>query len=730
MARLQLYARRTTRIVAIALFAALAGCARHDSLELRQWTLATGASIELPTHLEADGSRPAAFQLRRTVELPAAFRGQNLTLAFAKLGAPAALLVNDTPAQPLDADGRSTYRVAGPQSFRVTAAQSAAGKLSLELTLANTWTQSAWIDVVPTLSATDGGDARFRFFRGWNLVTSVLGLVAAFVAALLFFSIFLFDRRRTDAGWFALETVCGALYPALNLNLLQPIAGTWDIPIAAVAVSGAGVAGVYMMHAYLGRGRPHPAWRWGWFAHACLGVAARDPFHSTLYVAATAGLFLGVAAVTQVVGYARARGTAGALTLSASWLGLLLLGGVDILAWMGFGSLFGGWQGAGIGIFMIAIAEALNLSRAHVRALSNADDLNRELRERLAALEASNREVGMLNEELRHQIKARTQELAEGFTRHAAETFAGAAQLSPGDVVGNRYRIEALLGSGGMGVVYRATRLTDGRSCALKVIKHARSPSVLARLSREAMVMADIVHPNVVRILDIEVSGSWLPYIVMELIEGTTLEQCAERFGKVDFGLEVMAQTASALEAVHARNFIHRDLKPGNIILIRSPFPEPLIKVVDFGLAGLLQTDRSSLMKLATTGEMSVDTLPRRGGGPLTESGMIFGTPMYMAPEYVAGSKEIGPPADIFSFGIIAYELLGGQRPFRELPITAAAHGRPLVPEIPLETLCAGLAPELSKLLLRCLSSSPAERPSAANLAAYLRGEARQEGGA
>src|SRR5206468_6440464 len=122
-----------------------------------------------------------------------------------------------------------------------------------------------------------------------------------------------------------------------------------------------------------------------------------------------------------------AKKTPGALTLSLSWLGLLCLGGVDILTWMGFGSVFGGWQGAGIGIFLIALAEALNLTRAHVRALSQADPLNDELRARLAALEASNREVGNLNEELRHQIKARTQDMAEGFSRQASETFAGAA---------------------------------------------------------------------------------------------------------------------------------------------------------------------------------------------------------------------------------------------------------------------------------------------------------------
>ena len=694
------------RIPTLFMLLALAACERGNAISLKQWMVGPDP-IELPAHLPADGP---AIVLRRSVDLPPDFRGQRLTLAFAKLGAPALLLVNGVEAQPLDADGRSTYRVAGAQSFRFTAVSDS---LVLELRLANTWTQASWIDVVPTLSATDGGDARFRDIRAWNQVTNVLGLSAAFIATLLFFSIFLFDRKRTDAGWFALETLCGGLYPALNLNLLQPLVGTWDVPIAAIAVSGAGVAGIYMMHAFLGRKRPHPIWAIVWGVHAIVSIVFRDPFHATTYSAATSGVFLGVAAVKQIVGYARERGKPGAITLSLSWLGLLLLGGVDILAWMGLGRIFGGWQGAGIGIFLIAIAEALNLSRAHVKALS-------DLRGKLEELNA-------LNEELRHQIKARTQELAEGFSREASEAFASAAQLQPGDLIGNRYRVDALLGSGGMGVVYRATRLTDQRQCALKVIKHARSPSVLARLSREAMVLADVVHPNVVRILDIEVSGSWLPYIVMELIEGQSLDNASARFGDASFGIPVLQQTASALAAVHEKSFVHRDLKPGNIILLYGEERTPRIKVVDFGLAGLLQTDRSSLMRLATTGEhSSVDTVPR-GQGPLTQSGVIFGTPLYMAPEYVAGVKEIGPPADIFSFGIIAYEVLGGRRPFKELPITAAVHGRPLDPEAPLESLCAGLSADVAALLRRCLSANPSERPTALDLVRGLRFAAREE---
>jgi len=145
------------------------------------------------------------------------------------------------------------------------------------------------------------------------------------------------------------------------------------------------------------------------------------------------------------------------------------------------------------------------------------------------------------------------------------------------------------------------------------------------------------------------------------------------------------------------------------------------VKVVDFGLAGLLQTDRSSLMRLAETGEIEIRTNPSTGPRSITQTGVVFGTPMYMAPEYVQGTKEIGPPADIFSFGIIAYELLSAQKPFAELPITAAVRGRPLVPAAPFEQVCRGLSPHLAQMLARCLSASPAERPSALDLARALR---------
>src|SRR5437764_875549 len=188
---------RGTHFIVCALAGALAGCDRGESLELREWTFTAGgvvSQVSLPAHLPA-GNSPYVL-LQGAVDLPPALEGAQLTLSFDKLAAPATLTVNGLDVAALDAAGRDSYRVAGPQSWRIRPAQTATRQLALELTIANTWTQAAWLDVAPRLSATDAGDHHFLVLRRWNLVTSVLGLVAAFVAGLLFLSIFFADRRR------------------------------------------------------------------------------------------------------------------------------------------------------------------------------------------------------------------------------------------------------------------------------------------------------------------------------------------------------------------------------------------------------------------------------------------------------------------------------------------------------------------------------------------------------
>ena len=610
---------------------------------------------------------------------------------------------------------------------------------------------------MPRLSATPAGDARSLALLEWNETTSQMGLAATLVSALIHLVLFLLNRRRRDDGWYAVEAFGGAFYPALGLNLLQPVFGTLetvvapnidrdasaagglggelnepqhgrvqriiemgDLFVAAVGVSLAGVAGVHMMHAYLGLGRPHRGWVIAWFAHVALAIVCHDPFLSSRWVASTGGLFLAVAAGYQVVVYLRAHassGTPGALVLALGWVAMA---GVDIATWMGFGALFEGWRGAGFGIFMIALAQSLNLSRAHIRALADADDLNEQLRARVAELEAANREVAGLNTEIRHQLGVRSQDLADALARATDQT----RSLKPGEVVNERYRIEAVLGSGGMGVVYRATRLSDDRPCAIKVIKHRPSPEHLARLSREAMVLSSIDHPNIIGIHDINVSDSGKLFLVMELAEGEPLDRRAQRYGDLAWALPLLRQTAEGLTAIHARQVVHRDLKPSNILLVEGEGEgeagREWVKVVDFGIAGLLASDTEAMLNLMTTID-ALQPTPAPARLTLTQTGAILGTPLFMAPELVSGTKEVGPAADIFSFGVVAYQVLGRELPFRELPLAAAMHGRRLEVQRPLSELCPALSASLAEVLTRCLCSEPSERPTASELVDALR---------
>ena len=238
-------------------------------------------------------------------------------------------------------------------------------------------------------------------------------------------------------------------------------------------------------------------------------------------------------------------------------------------------------------------------------------------------------------------------------------------KLAPGDKFG-RYTIDVTLGIGGMGHVFRATDHILERTVALKIIRadKADGEAAVARFFREAKLAAQLSHPNTVQIFDLgEVDGT--PFIAMEYIDGRTLAQLAsEREYDTMRRLRWMASAARGLAAAHKRGMVHRDVKPANIMVVTI---DDVVKVVDFGLA----------KRTATTAEV------RRTFQ--TELGYVVGTPVYMAPEQLAGS----PPdarCDQFSWGVTAYALLAGQSP-RRLdpsllgPIKPLAEAAPEVPE-------------------------------------------------
>lgn len=287
------------------------------------------------------------------------------------------------------------------------------------------------------------------------------------------------------------------------------------------------------------------------------------------------------------------------------------------------------------------------------------------------------------------------------------------AKVDPliGTVAAGRYRVEKLLGSGGMGAVYRAAHVHMRKLVALKVLHKEMTylPEVVARFEREAVAAARIDHPHVAAATDFGRLDDGAFYLVLEYVEGKSLGRLISDYGAMDprRALHIARQIADALSAAHAAEIVHRDLKPDNVMLIEKDGDFDFVKVLDFGIA----------------------KVQLEGKDQLTQLGTIFGTPQYMAPEQAAG-QAVDARADLYTLGLILYEMLAGKSPFHDDDIivlltrqmTAAppplpAHVSPAVVELVLQLLQKnpGLrvqsAAELVRRIDACLSESMAPAP-------------------
>lgn len=221
--------------------------------------------------------------------------------------------------------------------------------------------------------------------------------------------------------------------------------------------------------------------------------------------------------------------------------------------------------------------------------------------------------------------------------------------VTPGTTLDARWRLDEILAVGSMGEVFRGTDTVDGSRCAVKVLRaeFIDDGVQVQRFEREARTTLSLRHPNVVTVHASGVLGD-RPWIAMELLEGESLERRLERGAlSRDDTLAVVRQVAAALDDAHGRGVIHRDLKPDNVFVLAG---EPLrVKVLDFGFAKV--TDRLLMDGLRT----AADTL--------------LGTPLYMAPEQIRSSRDVDHRADLWSLGVMAYELLLGEAPFRQRKI-------------------------------------------------------------
>ncbi len=286
------------------------------------------------------------------------------------------------------------------------------------------------------------------------------------------------------------------------------------------------------------------------------------------------------------------------------------------------------------------------------------------------------------------------------------------------------YQITAAIGVGGMGEVYRATDTKLGREVALKVLPAdmARDPERLARFQREARAVAALNHPNIVTLYSVEEAGG-VHFLTMELVEGQSLDHQILPGGlPVDRITAVATALADALAAAHEKGIVHRDLKPANVMLT----PDGRVKVLDFGLAKAVEPARGGAGFSPPGSGRSGSNAPTLTSAGHTEAGMVMGTPAYMSPEQIKGGA-VDHRTDIFSLGVLVYEMATGRRPFAaessaELASAILRDAPPLVGDVR-----SDLPADLSRIVRRCLEKDPGRRaPHARDVGDDLRGMSRQ----
>jgi len=291
-----------------------------------------------------------------------------------------------------------------------------------------------------------------------------------------------------------------------------------------------------------------------------------------------------------------------------------------------------------------------------------------------------------------------------------------------GSVLDGQYQVEALLGKGGMGAVYSARHILLGDRVAIKLLPPEMRSNTewLRRFQREGQAARRFRHPNAVTVYDLRTSSDGTIYLVMEYVEGTTLDVELKRHGTFSpaEALTTLKPVMSVLNAAHAMGVVHRDLKPENIMIGKpSTGGEPVVKLLDLGIAKLRE----------------VAGAEKTGNTNLTIAGQMLGTPYYMSPEQWGelpkdGSSEIDGRADIYSLGVVLYEIIAGHRPFNGVTLLELRRQHVSETPKPLDQVTANVPADFSKAIMRSIAKDRADRQATAGeleseLTAALRGE-------
>lgn len=268
-----------------------------------------------------------------------------------------------------------------------------------------------------------------------------------------------------------------------------------------------------------------------------------------------------------------------------------------------------------------------------------------------------------------------------------------------------KYEIDTIIAEGGMGIIYEANQIAMGRRVAVKFLYTGEnlSEKVIARFQREARLAASITHRNIIEVYDMGTTKDKIPYIVMEFLEGNSLDDIIElgslpRSMTIDTAIEIL----SGLNAVHSKEIIHRDLKPENIYLMEQSGGEQIVKILDFGISYLSRTAEEELQSTM-------------------KSGMVEGTPRYMAPEQVTGDRSIDIRTDLYSVGLILYEMATGGFPYEASNVNELFHRIIHQEPIPPHVQNPAVLGSFEDLILKALAKNPDDRfINAAEFAAHL----------
>ncbi|MBZ0235398.1 MAG: serine/threonine protein kinase, partial [Deltaproteobacteria bacterium] len=265
-----------------------------------------------------------------------------------------------------------------------------------------------------------------------------------------------------------------------------------------------------------------------------------------------------------------------------------------------------------------------------------------------------------------------------------------------------RYHLEDLLGKGGMGAVLRARHLFMDQAVAVKVLRPtlARDPSAARRFLREARGTLKVESEHAVKVLDFAITEGGLLYMVLELLDGRTVGAEVYHDGPLPLrrALRIARQVCDALAAAHRVALVHRDLKPDNIMLVRRGGDPDHVKVLDFGLAKVMEHAGNRALSLAA----------------LTQGDIVFGTPDYMAPEQAMGQPLDGR-ADLYALGATLFEMITGRPPFVGPPMQVLAdHVRTPAPTLRSLAPSVDIPADVEALVARCLAKEPAQRPASA----------------